>query len=299
MGDVAASHRSLGRVAGTGLGVAAGTLTLAWLLGLGATSAWQQVGAPGPADPADLLLLVVCAGGVVVGLWLGLSVTAAVLGALPGTVGTVARALALRGPAVSRRVASLLLGSTLVAAFGPGTAVADTSTPSGPWSGLPVPTATSVLPTPGFTPPPPVAAPLPGPGFDTALDPAVAPPAAPRPQTAATPPGSSTHATGEDLPAPGWSPTRPAPVRRDASLDVLHPSRHPARLPALEGVVVRRGDTLWSIAARHLGPTATAAQIALEWPRWHAANRHVIGDDPDRLVPGQLLEPPSPNGGTP
>jgi hypothetical protein len=295
MGDVTASHRSLGRVAGTGLGVAAGTLTLAWLLGLTATSAWQRVGAPGPADPADLLLLVVCAGAVAVGLWLGLSVAVAVLGALPGSPGTVARALARRGPAVSRRVASLLLGSTLVAAFGPGTAVADTGTPPGPWSGPAVPTATSVLPTPGFTPPPPVAAPLPGPGFD----PAPAPTPVPRPRCAATAPGSSAHATGEELPAPGWSPTPPAPLRHDASLDVLHPSRHPARLPALEGVVVRRGDTLWSIAARHLGSTATAAQVALEWPRWHAANRHVIGDDPDRLVPGQLLEPPSPNGGTP
>ncbi|MGZ4685248.1 LysM peptidoglycan-binding domain-containing protein [Oryzihumus sp.] len=294
MADVAASHRSLGRIAVTCLGIAAGTLALAWCLGLGATSAWRRVGAPGPVDPADLLLLVVCAGGVLVGLWLGLSVTAAVLGALPGTPGAVARALARRGPAVSRRVASLLLGSTLVAAFGPGTAVADTGTPSGPWSGAPAPTATSVLPTPGFTPPPPAAAPLPGPGFH----PAPAPTTVTRPQAAATPPGSA-HGTGEELPGPGWSPTRPAPVRRDASLDVLHPSRNPARLPVLEGVAVRRGDTLWSIAARHLGPTATAAQIALEWPRWHASNRHVIGDDPDRLVPGQLLEPPSPNGGTP
>ena len=295
MANVTSSHRGRARAAGTGLGVSAVTLALAWLLGLTATSAWHRVGAPGPADPADLLLLVVCAGGVVVALWLGLSVAAAVLSTLPGTTGTLASTLALRAPAVTRRVAALLLGSTLAAACGPGTAVADTGTPSGPWPGAPPPTATSVLPAPGFTPPPPVAAPLPGPGFDSAPAPTAVPP----PGADATPPRASAHPPDGELPAPGWSPTRPAPVRRDASLDILHPSRHPARLPALEGVVVRRGDTLWSIAARHLGPTATAAQVAREWPRWHAANRHVIGADPDRLVPGQLLEPPSPNGGTP
>ena len=295
MTNVAASHPGRARAAGTGLGVSAVTLALAWVLGLTATSAWHRVGAPGPADPADLLLLVVCAGGVVVSLWLGLSVTAAVLSTLPGSTGALARALALRAPAVARGAASLLLGSTLAAALGTGTAVADTGTPSGPRSGAPVSTATSVLPAPGFTPPPPVAAPLPGPGFD----PAPAPTAAPPPGAVATPPRAPVHPPDGELPAPGWSPTRPAPARRDASLDVLHPSRRPARLPALEGVVVRRGDTLWSIAARHLGPTASAAQIAREWPRWHAANRHVIGADPDRLVPGQLLEPPSPNGGTP
>ena len=44
-------------------------------------------------------------------------------------------------------------------------------------------------------------------------------------------------------------------------------------------VVVRRGDTLWGFA----GP---------EWPRWYAANRAVIGDDPDLILPGQRLVVP-------
>lgn len=59
-------------------------------------------------------------------------------------------------------------------------------------------------------------------------------------------------------------------------------------------VEVRRGDTLWDIAARHLGPDATPAQIAAEWPRWHAANRAVIGSDPGLIRPGQVLTPPTP-----
>ncbi|HEX6234959.1 MAG TPA: hypothetical protein VFZ63_17645 [Jiangellaceae bacterium] len=57
-------------------------------------------------------------------------------------------------------------------------------------------------------------------------------------------------------------------------------------------VVVLRGDTLWAIAARHLGADATAADIAAEWPRWYAANHAAIGDDPDLILPGTILRPP-------
>jgi nucleoid-associated protein YgaU len=57
-------------------------------------------------------------------------------------------------------------------------------------------------------------------------------------------------------------------------------------------VVVQRGDTLWSIAARHLGAGATDDEITREWPRWWSANRGVVGDDPDLIKPGQRLAPP-------
>ena len=56
--------------------------------------------------------------------------------------------------------------------------------------------------------------------------------------------------------------------------------------------VVRRGDTLWDIAAARLGPGATAGDIAAAWPRWYAANRRLIGPDPSHIVPGQRLVPP-------
>lgn len=64
------------------------------------------------------------------------------------------------------------------------------------------------------------------------------------------------------------------------------------RAPLGAEVVVRRGDTLWDLAARHLGPGAGPVRIAAEWPRWYAANRAVIGPDPDRLEPGQRLRVP-------
>jgi len=60
-----------------------------------------------------------------------------------------------------------------------------------------------------------------------------------------------------------------------------------------DGYVVRRGDTLWDIAARHLGPGATAVDISRAWPAWYDANRGVIGPDPGVIRPGELLSPPS------
>jgi hypothetical protein len=70
----------------------------------------------------------------------------------------------------------------------------------------------------------------------------------------------------------------------------------PAMPPATStdgDVVVADGDSLWSIAARHLGPGASVAATAIAWHQWYAANRQVVGDDPDLIHPGQLLRPPA------
>jgi hypothetical protein len=64
--------------------------------------------------------------------------------------------------------------------------------------------------------------------------------------------------------------------------------------PAL--ITVRAGDSLWRIAAAHLGPDATAAEIAEAWPRWYAANRTVIGADPSLIRPGEVLSAPTEEG---
>ena len=78
----------------------------------------------------------------------------------------------------------------------------------------------------------------------------------------------------------------------DSAGDLLAPAPRPG-LSSDAHVVVRRGDTLWDLARRHLGGSATDAEVAAEWPRWHAANRAVIGDDADLLRPGQRLVPPA------
>ena len=55
---------------------------------------------------------------------------------------------------------------------------------------------------------------------------------------------------------------------------------------------VRRGDCLWTIAARSLGPGAGAAAIEAAWHDWYRVNRDVIGADPNLLLPGQRLTSP-------
>jgi nucleoid-associated protein YgaU len=95
---------------------------------------------------------------------------------------------------------------------------------------------------------------------------------------------------------PGFVPTRPLRTHDADRSRLLAPTPR-ATVAVQELVTVRRGDTLWSIAAHHLGGGATPASTAREWPRWYAANRAVIGDDPDLLLPGQQLRPPEPDRG--
>ena len=84
-------------------------------------------------------------------------------------------------------------------------------------------------------------------------------------------------------PALDWPGAAPAPVTA-----VAVPPTGPDRQ-----LVVAPGDCLWRIAARELGPTATTAAVSAAWPRWYAANRAVIGPDPDLLQPGMRLVPPA------
>ncbi|UYM04052.1 LysM peptidoglycan-binding domain-containing protein [Solicola gregarius] len=58
-------------------------------------------------------------------------------------------------------------------------------------------------------------------------------------------------------------------------------------------VVVRRGDTLWRLAAARLPAGADDGAIAHACRRWYAANRGAIGSDPDLLLPGTRLVQPT------
>jgi hypothetical protein len=89
---------------------------------------------------------------------------------------------------------------------------------------------------------------------------------------------------GPQVPNPSSPPGKPSTTDR-----ADEPERHAPRNPP---VIVRPGDSLWSIASRRLGPGAADVLVAQEWPRWWAANREVIGDDPDLINPGQRLTPP-------
>jgi len=95
----------------------------------------------------------------------------------------------------------------------------------------------------------------------------------------------------QDVPTPGWVPDKPARTDQVARECAPLVTGRPVADDSGE-VVVHRGDTLWSIAAAHLGPHADAQAIAAEWPRWYAANRQVIGDNPDLLFIGTRLRMP-------
>jgi hypothetical protein len=59
--------------------------------------------------------------------------------------------------------------------------------------------------------------------------------------------------------------------------------------------IVRPGDSLWRIASDDLPASASTSTICRRVETWYAANRAVIGPDPDLILPGTELTQP---GGT-
>jgi LysM domain len=105
----------------------------------------------------------------------------------------------------------------------------------------------------------------------------------------------SAHASGAGLPAPDRPHTvQQAPAHTPAGrpVDEVHRQavvdRHRTRT-----LVVRPGDTLWSIADAHLPSDATEADIAVAWPAWFRRNVGVLGDDPDLILTGTRLTVPN------
>ncbi len=217
---------------------------------------WGRMHLSGPvaADEVVALLATGCAAAVALWLALGMVVSAAVL--LAGC------RLPLFVPATLHRGVALALGVSLAAVALPAAA-------------HPVPTQPTVVSSSATSVS--VDSPL---GTDSTWTVAGA--------------ASAQSALSEHTPIdPGWTPTPPTAPARTMALppDPLLVST-PRAVDAVEQLAVRRGDTLWDLAARHLGADATDAEIATEWPRWHEANRDTIGSDPDLLLPGQLLLPP-------
>lgn len=262
-----------------------GALTLGLLLWRVVRERWAAVVAPGPADSGDALTLLLALAALAVLAWLVAGVVLETLAALPGSLGRAARRAADRlAPALLTRLVALALGTAVGTTALPATAVAGAARP-----GLLVGTRTTVSRLVDPSGPPTAATPHP---LDRAPEDApevgfAAPPGSGAP---GIPPTSTTPRAGHGTaPDPRFVPQRPA-VRRVPTPAVLG-SRG---LPAPDGVVVHRGDTLWSIAAAALGPDATDPEVARAWPRWYAANRHLIGPDPDLLRPGQVLRVPTP-----
>ena len=78
----------------------------------------------------------------------------------------------------------------------------------------------------------------------------------------------------------------PAPPAPHAPAEALPETR------ADEAYVVRPGDSLWSIARLHPGDPGDSGSVELRWRAIWQANRDVVGDDPDLILPGQALRLP-------
>ncbi|WP_432496151.1 LysM peptidoglycan-binding domain-containing protein [Kineococcus auxinigenes] len=158
-------------------------------------------------------------------------------------------------PAPVRRVVALVVGLAL----GTGVASAASAAPRGPEAGW----AAAAPQEPGPVVPADLPADLVSPGSTGDVDPAWA-------------------SLPDLLPAP-----RGAPVLPPAELPGgVRPSGAGADL------VVQRGDSLWSLARELSGPGARDADVLHELQRLYAANADVIGEDPDVLLPGQVLRLP-------
>jgi hypothetical protein len=228
-----------------------------------AQASWSALAHTATANPADILLTMVAAAGFLLALWLGVATGLSALAGLPGAMGRVCESIARRvAPAAVRKATAVVLGTALAAAVAPGTAASAAATPRHTVSAAAVaPARTSPL----------------GVGIP---DPGLHPPS-----------------TVPEIPDPGFRPPAPAPPPVSATMGPLG-AGSPRAATVDDRYVVRRGDTLWDVAARHLGPRATASAIAREWPRWYAVNRSVIGPDPHHIEPGQLLRPPAATSGT-
>ncbi|WP_426003326.1 LysM peptidoglycan-binding domain-containing protein [Paenarthrobacter sp. NyZ202] len=211
--------------------------------------------------PFDQLLGVVASlTGVIIVVWWLLSFTLALVAALLHRKGRAGTAAAKFSPAFMLRLAVALVGLNLA---GPPAAAIAATAPEPAWHPQPH-TSASVAWQPGIGPEATSTSPL---NQDDAR------------QSLPT------------VPLPGWKPDR---IVEETGLLSRTGSR--AAEPGTvgrSGVVVREGDSLWTLASAHLGPLATDAEVALHWPKWFAANRSIIGDDPTKLLPGQVLQPPS------
>ncbi|MET3903763.1 hypothetical protein [Paenarthrobacter sp. 4246] len=209
----------------------------------------------------DLLGFVANGAGIALVAWWVLSLLLAVFASLLHRSGRAsgANTLAKFSPAFMLRLAAAVVSVNLL-----GVTMAQATPPSDPgWA--PTPASVGTSPHPAWRPQPIT-------GLVSSSPTSVA----------------DTAESGGD---PRWKPQAPAPAPGLLS----RPSSRQENAQDSTGVVVKAGDSLWSLAASRLGPFATDVEVALMWPKWYAANLTVIGGDPSVLTPGQVLRPPAPD----
>jgi hypothetical protein len=224
----------------------------------------RDLGGPG-ADPVVSVLAVMALVAEVMVGYLLLVLAMRSLGTLPGRAGRAARRITFAvTPAMVRRLVDLLVGGTLlvqVTLAGPGTQPGSRS--SGSFGAVVAASAVSRSDRPATA-------------GDRAL---LRLEAAPHPWPADGHDQVEARPTlrRSAVPLPPWlggGSSKAAPRHRAG------PDQH----------TVEAGDTLWDIAAAHLGPAQRSpATIDRYWPQVYRANRSLIGADPDLIHPGMRL----------
>jgi len=262
------------------------------LLGVGLSVQWQESAARRQHESLDVLLgAVTAAAGIGLLLWWAVSILSAGVAVLLERLGRRRAAAAARrlSPAFMQRAVVAALSVQLIAGAA---ANAASTVPSPEWAPTQAHSAEAPrsFAAPGDVPD--------GGGKDSQSGPQATTPAVPEysPATRHENPGPARD-SGHQLPPatldPGWQPAPP----------VMEPGLLAGPAPRsvtgadtgadVAAVTVLSGDTLWDIVAGYLGPGASEVDIALEWPRWYAANRGLIGESPDVLLPGQILQAPA------
>jgi hypothetical protein len=289
-------HRLLSAPRTRGLAVAGSALALLTMfclqLAMSNRAAWQSVLEPGPASVDEALAAVCGSLALAIALWLLSALLLSLLAALGSGSSALSAALAtgarVLAPKTLRNAVAALMGVAIATA--PAVAVAAEGSAPGP-------TPAQARSAQGFIPngelSPAWAATTPsdntGRGSGAArgkhAEPSplgAGPVSSVRPEPTPGPSadgqvGASTSAPRSDL-LPQWLPSRPP--RPTESAPMVSTARR-ASVDQDDEIVVRRGDTLWNLAERHLGPGTTDGAV--------------IGSDPDHLVPGERLRPPERN----
>lgn len=251
----------------------------------------------------------------VLALWVAIALLVALGTACDGVIGRVARWTRRRFvPAALYRIAAGAAGVGVALSPAVATAAPTPATTPPPATALPAVTAPAWptdAPTLGPAKSRGDAVTRAGGDRDTARTPAwptrprTAPASSPTPATPGWPTpgqGGPPPATTATTPNPA-AVAVPAPGPPSASVATSPPPSPSHRRPVDAGTagdevdrgtaIVRPGDSLWLIAQRRLGPSASPAQVSAEWRRWYAANRERIGADPALIRPGQVLHAPA------
>jgi hypothetical protein len=301
-----------------------GLVMVGALAGIGVSLRWATADSVASAKTQDLPSMAALTVGAVAWVaygWLLIAVLATVLEQVPGAVGRTASAVGARITSPTSR--ALLRSALGVAAVTPLTiGVAHASPGDGgsqPLSGAVEPRSSVQLsessPNDWRSTEKPSSLRLTEPPSRTTQP--IRRPAAQPTASTRTPAGDPTQPPNQPAPVrsqPTQAPERPAqivvpdrpaqvperptqvgvPDRPTEGAPTRYTDLRTGQLVGTASQVVRPGDSLWSLAAAELGPTAGDAAVATRWPQWYAANRAVIGPDPDLILPGQVLRIPSP-----